>query len=517
MNVLGIEKMKRKLVKNLFTKTFWTVKDLERADKIISEIYSEMFGYERFPVQYEIINDVEFLNNYVSHGMPIYYSHRSLGEQFLGSLEDYKKKNSLLAYELIINSNPSICYLSEHNTLLTQLVVIAHAAMGHNAFFANNYLFNKYTEPKEIVNFLKYASAHIDECYEYSETQTSLVIDIIESLFVLCINQSACKILSRKEQIELLSNRIKMLKDRYNPVMDGEYSDYFEESELHYFVDALSYLQEDKNSSMESEYDLLKFIANNGKLSSRMLEIFNIFSTLYRYFFPQMKTKVMNEGYANFTHHEIIKELYYRGYIPEEYMLEFFVVNSGVTSQFIPKYSQVFNAEWFKFNPYYLGQNIFFDIKRMCENPTQEDIDFNPYICNTNYKETIKYIISCYNDETFILDFLSPKVIRDMKMFHLTEHNDDYYLVENISTEDSYKTIRKELANQYSFNGLPEINCYKGKISSMFSGEEEKAINIIGLTYDKEKFKLNVSEDYLITLLSHVLDHPNVVVRGIND
>ena len=58
----------------------------------------------------------------------------------------YRKGYSGLAYEIVINSNPCICYVMEENTMTMQALVMAHAAFGHNHFFKNNYLFKQWTD-----------------------------------------------------------------------------------------------------------------------------------------------------------------------------------------------------------------------------------------------------------------------------------------------------------------------------------------------------------------------------------
>ena len=58
----------------------------------------------------------------------------AFGKQFLSVEQAYKCGQMGLAYELVINSNPCIAYLMEENTLMMQVLVIAHACYGHNSF-----------------------------------------------------------------------------------------------------------------------------------------------------------------------------------------------------------------------------------------------------------------------------------------------------------------------------------------------------------------------------------------------
>ena len=58
------------------------------------------------------------------------------------------------ADKLVINSNPCISYNMEDNTTCLTLLVLAHAAYGHNHFFKNNYLFKQWTNADSIVDYL---------------------------------------------------------------------------------------------------------------------------------------------------------------------------------------------------------------------------------------------------------------------------------------------------------------------------------------------------------------------------
>ena len=73
-------------------------------------------------------------------GMPSHYPHWSYGKAFekLKTLYDYGVSG--LPYEMVINSNPSLAYLMRDNSLLLQILTIAHV-YGHNDFFKRNFTF----------------------------------------------------------------------------------------------------------------------------------------------------------------------------------------------------------------------------------------------------------------------------------------------------------------------------------------------------------------------------------------
>ncbi|WP_312343223.1 SpoVR family protein, partial [Stutzerimonas nitrititolerans] len=65
-------------------------------------------------------------------------------------------------------------------------------------------------------------------------------------------------------------------------------------------------------------------------------------------------------------------------------------------------------------------------------------------------------------DESFILQFLSPKVIRDLKLFSiLDDDHKDELLVPAIHDESGYHTIRELLAAQYNLgNREPNVQVW---------------------------------------------------------
>ena len=102
----------------------------------------------------EVVSAEQMLDSYVSLGMPIMYRHWSFGKEFVNLHRRYARGNMGLAYELVINSDPCIAYLMEENDALQQLLVIAHACVGHNSVFKNNYLFKQRTDASAIIDYL---------------------------------------------------------------------------------------------------------------------------------------------------------------------------------------------------------------------------------------------------------------------------------------------------------------------------------------------------------------------------
>lgn len=141
----------------------WNFEILTAYEREIARFAKE-YRLDIYPNQIEIITSEQMMDAYASVGMPVGYHHWSFGKQFLSVEQAYRRGQMGLAYELVINSDPCIAYLMEENTLMMQILVMAHACYGHNSFFKGNYLFRTWTDASAIVDYLVFARKYIAEC-----------------------------------------------------------------------------------------------------------------------------------------------------------------------------------------------------------------------------------------------------------------------------------------------------------------------------------------------------------------
>lgn len=151
--------------KPIATGSDWNFEALEAYERAIGELARE-YRLDTYPNQIEIITSEQMMDAYASVGMPIGYHHWSFGKQFLSVEQAYRRGQMGLAYELVINSDPCIAYLMEENSLMMQVLVIAHACYGHNSFFKGNYLFRAWTDASAIVDYLVFARKYVAKCEE---------------------------------------------------------------------------------------------------------------------------------------------------------------------------------------------------------------------------------------------------------------------------------------------------------------------------------------------------------------
>jgi stage V sporulation protein R len=160
----------------------WTFELIEQAHEEIQRV-AKSFGLDTYPNQLEIITAEQMMDAYASVGMPVSYNHWSFGKQFLSTEKSYRRGQMGLAYEIVINSNPCIAYLMEENSLMMQVLVIAHAAYGHNSFFKGNYLFRTWTDAEAIIDYMLFAKGYVADCERrHGVEAVELILDSCHAL-----------------------------------------------------------------------------------------------------------------------------------------------------------------------------------------------------------------------------------------------------------------------------------------------------------------------------------------------
>ncbi|MBO9481853.1 MULTISPECIES: SpoVR family protein [Gammaproteobacteria] len=433
--------------KPLSTGSEWTFELLDLYDREFARL-ADKFRLDTYPNQIEVISSEQMLDAYSSVGMPLMYNHWSYGKTFLNNQQNYQRGRMGLAYEIVINSNPCIAYLMEENTMPMQALVIAHACYGHNSFFKGNYLFRQWTDASAIIDYLLFAKHYIARCEEkHGVSVVEAILDACHALMNQGVNRyirpapvSAEQEQARSREREAYIQR--NLNDLWRtiPVSEPPQS------------------RQDERFPKDPEENLLYFIEKNAPLlETWQREIIRIVRKVAQYFYPQRQTQVMNEGWATFWHYHLMHEMYDEGLITEGFILEFLHSHSSVVFQPAfddPRYSGI--------NPYTLGFNIFRDIRRICEQPTEEDREWFPDLAGSDWLDAVHFAMQNFKDEGFILQYLSPRVMRDMRLFSIDDNDINPYLeVDAIHDEQGYRQLRENLAALYNLgNREPNIQVY---------------------------------------------------------
>ena len=427
----------------LFQGADWDFPTLQRVHDACEEIARSELGLDVYPNQIEVITAEQMLDAYSSVGMPLFYKHWSFGKHFAYQEASYRKGLMGLAYEIVINSSPCISYLMEENTATMQTLVIAHAAFGHNHFFKNNYLFKQWTDADGILDYLEFAKGYVAQCEErHGRQAVEHTLDAAHALMSHGIDRypGKKKLDLRAEEKRAGQRRLyeeAVFNDLWRTVPTGPAK-----------TSAVVSVERRRMLLGLPDENILYFLEKSApRLQPWQREILRVVRHIAQYFYPQSQTKVMNEGTATYVHYRIMNRLHQQGRISDGNFLEFLQSHTNVVFQ--PEFD---DPRFSGFNPYALGFAMMQDIERIVTSPDDEDREWFPDIAGTgDPMEVLRDVWANYRDESFITQFLSPRLMRRLRMFHL--HDDPAETagirVDAIHDERGYRRVRRELSRQY--------------------------------------------------------------------
>jgi stage V sporulation protein R len=417
----------------------WTFELIEQYFEEI-KLTAQRYGLDTYPSQLELISSEQMLDAYASVGMPVNYRHWSFGKQFISSEKSYRRGHMGLAYEIVINSDPCIAYLMEENTMPMQALVMAHACFGHNSFFKGNYLFRMWTDASSIVDYLVYAKSYIAECEERHG------LDAVEEILDAChaLMHHGVDRYRRPQKISMVEEEMRR-KDR-EAYLQQQVNDLWRTLPA---KGSKERKKESKRYPEEPQENILYFIEKNAPLLEPwQREIVRIVRKIAQYFYPQRQTQVMNEGWATFWHYTLLNDMYDRGLLTDGYMMEILSSHTNVVFQ-----PPVGHPAYSGINPYALGFNMFTDIRRICENPTDEDKEWFPDIAGSDWRKTLDYAMRHFKDESFIGQYLSPRMMREFRLFSIVDDSTQKELeVSAIHDDTGYRRVRESLSRQHDLN-----------------------------------------------------------------
>jgi stage V sporulation protein R len=414
----------------------WDFELLERYHNAIAGVAAE-YGLDTYPNQIEIITSDQMLDAYATSGLPIGYPHWSYGKEFIRNEQAYRRGMQGLAYEIVINSDPCIAYLMEENTMTTQALVMAHACYGHNSFFKGNQLFRQWTDADAILDYLVFARRYVMHCEErHGEAAVEEIIDACHALMPHGVDRyrrpaaptlkaEAARLAARED------HREKAFNDLWRTVPDAPTKTSAAVSSF----------------PAEPQENILYFVEKHSpRLEPWQRELVRIVRKLAQYFYPQTQTKVMNEGWATFWHYTILNRLHEKGLVDDGFMLEFLKSHTNVVCQ--PSFD---SKAYGGMNPYALGYAMFVDLKRICEAPDAEDRAWFPQLAGSDWQRSLDFAMRNFKDESFISQYLSPRLMRQFHLFAVADHAaEETLFVDSIHDDAGYRRLRKLLAQQHT-------------------------------------------------------------------
>ncbi len=434
------------------TESDWDFETLERFEQELGRLAAE-YRLDTYPNQLEIISSEQMMDAYAFTGLPVNYTHWSFGKHFIATEQNYRQGQMGLAYEMVINSNPCISYLMEENTLTMQALVIAHAAFGHNSFFKGNYLFRTWTNAEDIVDYMVFARDYVTECERrHGERAVEQVLDACHALMNYGVDSCRRPVhRSAASERERQQAREAEFQVRFNDLWRTLPKEEQKDGR-----------QAPPRFPPEPQENLLYFIEKQAPhLDTWQRELVRIVRKVAQYFFPQRQTKVMNEGWATFWHYTLLNRLFDEGLVTPGFMLEFLESHTSVTFQ--PGFE---DRRYRGINPYALGFAMMRDIQRICEAPDEEDRRWFPDIAGSDWVGTLDFAMRNFKDESFIAQYLSPKLIRQFRMFTILDDDSREEIeVTAIHDDAGYAEVRRRLAQQYAMTHYtPDIQVWRADL-----------------------------------------------------
>ncbi|HYZ32794.1 MAG TPA: SpoVR family protein [Crenalkalicoccus sp.] len=419
----------------------WDFSTLRRIHDGIEEVALGELGLEIYPNRIEVISAEQMLDAYASTGLPLFYRHWSFGKHFAHHEAMYRRGLRGLAYEIVINSNPCLSYVMEENTATMQALVIAHAAFGHNHFFRNNRLFRDWTDAGGILDYLEFARGYVAKCEErHGELAVERLLDSAHALMTHGVFRHRIRAVDLKREEQRERERQAYHEQVYDVLwstLPGREAAKPARGE-----------EERRRALMQlPQENLLYFLEKTApRLQPWQRELIRIVRQIAQYFHPQRQTKVMNEGCATWTHHRILTRLHEQGRITDGALLEILHSHSSVILQ--PDFD---DRRYGGINPYALGFAMMRDIERIATDPTDEDRAWFPDFAGCgDAVPVLRHAWAEFRDESFILQFLSPRLMRDLRLFHiLDDASQPVMRVDAIHDEAGYRRVRRALARQY--------------------------------------------------------------------
>jgi stage V sporulation protein R len=187
----------------------------------------------------------------------------------------------------------------------------------------------------------------------------------------------------------------------------------------------------------QPEKDILLFIEEYSReLEDWQRDILTMMREEMLYFWPQLETKIMNEGWASFWHQRIIREME----LTTDDAIEFAKLNAGVVQ---PSKTQI--------NPYYLGVKIFEDIEERFNNPTKDMRERQGVKPDSGRKKMFE-VREIESDISFIRNYLTKDLVMREDMYLFQKKGRDYKIVDK-----EWEKVRDQLISSRVNGGFPYI------------------------------------------------------------
>ncbi len=349
--------------------------ELNRFDSLIQE-WAKKFNLDFYPQEFDVITS-EKMAELMAYFLPADFSHWSRGRDFEIVKTAWRLNRSGLPMEVVYNTNACRGYICGTDPFVVMVTVMAHV-YGHNDFFKNNFWLLK--SRTDILGFMADAARRFKKYEEDYGAET--------------VEQTITAALAIQWNIEpFRDERPDYQKQIEMRMQEARAKAKKEQKQLH-LTNARAYLE--KKIPFEPDNDVIGFIRDvSPALEDWQRDILTVVREQAYYLFPQIRTKIMNEGWAVYWHEKIMDELINAKLISDADREIYLKAQSGVLADL--KIVQ---------NPYWLGREIW------------------KHIVKKHGLKKAFEVRANYRDIEFVEEFLEDELCQQLKLYIYGRYED---------------------------------------------------------------------------------------------
>ncbi|OGN03593.1 MAG: hypothetical protein A2651_03800 [Candidatus Yanofskybacteria bacterium RIFCSPHIGHO2_01_FULL_42_12] len=436
-----------------------TKKELDRLTEIekrVKEIAVE-FGLLTTDIIFEVVPAQRVLEG-MSYMFPVNFSHWTFGRDYDKNRTIYEHTGHGIPYEQVWNFDVPRAFLVETNPFALNAMIVAHV-YGHVDFF----LGSRYSQHGRSMSYVAEEARNAATRFaKYEEKYDRVSVEkIIDAGMSVMWHQNPDPFFEEQDEeetrerlLDLEHAKLERFNDMKSEFKKPETRQEIEKIERH--LERLSL-----KTPPEPTYDLIKYIATKSPKPLRpwMVDILTVLRNQARALNPNMRTKMLNEGWATYWHVKIMRRLFEEGVLtPEEH---------GVFSDF---HAGVTRESKTSFNWYRIGLALLEDIEERW-NKGRFGRDYDE---ERNHAERLSWdtraqlgrqkifeVRSYYTDRMAVEEFLTDDFIHEQQLYiwlTVTDGKDIIYVI----GEDNPEIIRQEIKSMMTTYGTPIIRVKDG-------------------------------------------------------
>lgn len=365
-------------------------------------------------------------------------------------------------YELVINSDPCYAFLLDGNSLLQNMTVSAHV-LAHCDFFKNNAVFAGTS--RDMVERMSSSAERIRQYeLEYGRARVEQVLDAgmaVQEHVDASLHGRRGQQVWQQEHADRAGTwnsaggaaaRAQRRKGQ-SATQRTPYDDLWAigtEAQAQKVAASgeAREAQRRRESGLPQRDVMLYLIEHSPTLEEWERDILSVLREEMLYFWPQLETKIMNEGWATYWHLRIMRELD----LDQSDAVEFAKMHSGVV---LPSRTHI--------NPYHVGLAIWEDIEKRWNEPTQEERERLGREPGQGRAKMFE-VREMENDVSFLRNYLTKELIDKLDLYLYQKVGNEWRIVET-----DWEKVRDSICASRTNGGIPVIDVADGDFNR--SGE----------------------------------------------